>query len=88
VKDRTHLLAYDGPLIGGFLAVFLRTIQAWYRQQARAQGYTNVQCGSVTFVQRFDSALNLNPHFHVLMLDGVYASDKKGAAPVFVSRPL
>jgi len=37
----------------------------------------------VTFVQRFGSALNLNPHFHVLMLDGVYASDTKGAAPAF-----
>ena len=35
-------------------------------------------------VQRFGSALNLNPHSHVVMLDGVYASDKKGAAPVFV----
>ena len=38
-------------------------------------------------VQRFGSALNLNPHSHVLMLDGVYASDKKGAAPVFVPAP-
>ena len=82
-----YRLAYDGPPIGAFLAVFLRTVQAWYRQQARAQGYTNVQCGSVTFVQRFGSALNLNPHFHVLMLDGVYACNKAGAAPVFVPAP-
>jgi hypothetical protein len=36
-----YRLAYDDPLIGAFLAVFLRTVQAWYRQQARAQGYTN-----------------------------------------------
>ena len=28
--------------------------------------------GSVTFAQRFGSALNLNPHFHTLALDGVY----------------
>ena len=82
-----YRLAYDGPLIGAFLAVFLRTVQSWYRQQARAQGYTEVQCGSVTFVQRFGSALNLNPHFHVLMLDGVYACAKEGEAPVFVPAP-
>ncbi|QQR90560.1 MAG: transposase [Myxococcales bacterium] len=25
---------------------------------------------SLTFVQRFDSALRLNPHLHVLILDG------------------
>jgi hypothetical protein len=77
-----YRLAYDGPLIGAFLAVFLRTVQAWYRQQARAQGYTTVQYGSLTFVQRFGSALNLNPHCHVLMLDGVYACGEEGAAPV------
>ena len=82
-----YRLAYDGPLIGAFLAVFLRTIQAWYRQQARAQGYTDVRCGSVTFVQRFGSALNHAPHFHVLMLDGVYACGEEGAAPVFVPVP-
>ena len=41
----------------------------------------------MTFVQRFGSALNLNPHFHVLMLDGVYACREEGAAPVFVPAP-
>ncbi|MBC8254802.1 MAG: transposase [Ardenticatenia bacterium] len=82
-----YRLAYDGPLIGAFLAVFLRTVQTWYRQQARAQGYTDVRCGSVTFIQRFGSALNLNPHFHVLMLDGVYACREEGTAPVFVPAP-
>jgi Putative transposase len=36
----------------------------------------------VTLVQRFGSALNLNVHFHMLFLDGVYLTD--GAdAPVF-----
>jgi hypothetical protein len=28
--------------------------------------------GAVTFIQRFGSALNLNIHFHMLFLDGVY----------------
>jgi hypothetical protein len=28
--------------------------------------------GAVTFIQRFGSALNLNVHFHILFLDGVY----------------
>jgi len=26
----------------------------------------------VTFVQRFGGALNLNVHFHTLVLDGIY----------------
>ena len=29
-------------------------------------------CGAVTFVQRFGGALNLNVHFHTLVLDGIY----------------
>jgi len=33
--------------------------------------------GSVTFIQRFGSALNLNPHFHILFLDGVYSKNSK-----------
>jgi hypothetical protein len=33
----------------------------------------------VTFVQRFGDALNLNVHFHSLMLDGVYAAGPSGA---------
>ncbi len=34
--------------------------------------------GAVTLIQRFGSALNLNIHFHMLFVDGVYAEDKYG----------
>lgn len=37
-----------------------------------------VQTGSVTLNQRFGSALNLNVHFHMLFLDGVYADNGHG----------
>jgi hypothetical protein len=40
------------------------------------------QGGAVTLIQRFGSALNLNIHFHMLFLDGVYRVDGTGA-PVF-----
>jgi hypothetical protein len=33
---------------------------------------------AVTFIQRFGDALNLNVHFHMLALDGVYAEDTEG----------
>jgi len=38
----------------------------------RQWGLRAEQCGAVTFIQRFGSALNLNLHFHTLALDGVY----------------
>src|SRR5262249_14815129 len=31
-----------------------------------------LQPGSITFIQRFGSALNLHLHFHILFLEGVY----------------
>jgi len=37
---------------------------------------------SLTLIQRFGSALNLNIHFHMIFLDGVYVP-VEGAAPVF-----
>jgi ribosomal protein S27E len=36
------------------------------------------QTGAVTLIQRFGSALNLNIHFHMLYLDGVYTEDAYG----------
>ena len=41
----------------------------------------------MTFAQRFGSALNLNPHAHSLLLDGLYLSSKYGDVPVFVPAP-
>ena len=80
-----YRLAWDGELVGALLGVFLRVVYGWYRRQARKQGYKHSRCGSVTFVQRFGSSLNLNPHAHVLMIDGVYVDGEAG--PEFVAAP-
>ena len=49
----------------------------------KAAGYhkSTAQTGAVTLIQRFWSALNLNIHFHILFLDGVYVS-KRSITPV------
>ena len=80
-----YRLAYDGEWVSKVLAVFLRVVGRWYRRQAQAMGHDRARWGSVTFVQRFGSSLNLNPHVHVLMLDGVYVDGEE--APVFVAAP-
>jgi hypothetical protein len=36
------------------------------------------QTGGITLIQRFGSALNLNVHFHMLLLDGVYTTNRHG----------
>nr|QWP89219.1 hypothetical protein IHCLGBEB_00022 [Escherichia coli] len=41
---------------------------------------SGMQTGAVTLIQRFGSALNLNVHFHMLFLDGVYVEQSHGSA--------
>ena len=46
----------------------------------------NAQPGSVTFIQRFGSAINLHLHFHVIVLEGVYLDrTAQGRQPRFVT---
>ncbi len=69
-----YRFAYDAPLTSAVLGVFVRSVFASLRRRARKHwGIPRGQCGAVTFVQRFGDALNLNVHFHSLLLDGVYA---------------
>jgi hypothetical protein len=41
-------------------------------RQGKRNGIHNGQSGSITFVQRFGGSLNVNPHFHVLIPDGLF----------------
>jgi Transposase zinc-binding domain/Putative transposase len=63
------------------------TIGQYYVNQAVAHGHerATVHPGSVTFLQRFGSALQLNLHFHVIGLEGVYLDrTTQGLTPRFV----
>ncbi len=74
--------AWDAKLTSGVLRAFLRALFANQRRRAReVHGVHNGQCASVTFIQRFGSALNLTPHFHSLVLDGVYAGPAHSPGP-------
>jgi hypothetical protein len=74
-----YRLAYDAPLVRGVLAIFVQSVFTSLRRRARKQGATlRGHGGAVTFVQRFGDALNLNVHFHSLVLDGVYARSAEG----------
>ena len=64
------------------LGIVYRAITTYITQQA---GYTKVlsNTGAVTFIQRFGGAVNLNVHFHMLFLDGVFVENtfKESYAP-------
>jgi ribosomal protein S27E len=74
-------MAETAALLAQVLGVVYRVISGDLLKRAgltRTTGHT----GAVTLIQRFGSALNLNIHFHMLLLDGVYRVDGTGA-PVF-----
>jgi hypothetical protein len=65
--------AYNARLTSDVLRAFIRALCAELRRRAqRLWGVRAEQCGAVTVVQRFGSALDLNVHFHTLALDSAY----------------
>jgi len=69
---RRFLLARNPGLLRGVHTIAIRQIYAWYRERVARRGGGVGQTGSVTVIQRFGSALRLNPHFHILALDGCF----------------
>ncbi len=71
------LLASQPALLGQVLGIVYRTLAAHLIEKA---GYTRktARTGAVTLIQRFGSAINLNPHLHMLFLDGVYVDGTDG----------
>jgi hypothetical protein len=62
------------------LAVVTRALSTALTRRAGLRASV-AETGLVTFVQRFGSALNLNVHLHILVLDGAYTFD--GERPRF-----
>ena len=64
-----YRLAYDASLATDVLAIFTRTVFGSLIRHAREFGAERKpQCGAVSFIQRFDSALRLNvqyPHARI-----------------------
>jgi hypothetical protein len=63
------------------------TIAQFYVNQAVKRGAERqkVQAGSVTFLQRFGGALQLNLHYHVIVMEGVFLDrTERGLKPRFL----
>jgi len=80
-------MAYDPALTSVVLRRFISAVSSWLRRRARRLGVRGVlKTGSVTVIQRFNSAIDLSVHYHALFLDGVY-SFPIGRKPVFHPTP-
>ncbi len=73
------LFASRPELMGKVLGIVHRAISSHLIKKAELTQKT-AKTGAVTLIQRFGSALNLNVHFHMLFLDGVYVDRLDGSA--------
>jgi hypothetical protein len=72
-------MAYSADATSVVLGAFISAINSDLRRRARKRKLCGrLQTGSLTVVQRFGSSLNLNVHFHVIAMDGVYAEQPDG----------
>jgi Putative transposase/Transposase zinc-binding domain len=68
-----YRLAWDHDLCRAVAGVLVRSVGRVLRDRARDEGIERGRGGAVVVIQRFGGALNLNVHFHALVLDGVFA---------------
>jgi hypothetical protein len=71
------LVAFKADVLTAIARIFVESVFAVYRARAKRTGMRDAQCGAVNFVQRFGS-LNLHCHYHLLVLDCVFARDADG----------
>jgi len=83
-----YWMAASQDLTATVHTIIRTTIGQYYVNKAVARGLkrASLQPGSVTFMQRFGSALNVNLHFHCVFLEGVYLDrTDQGLKPRFVT---
>lgn len=69
------LIAVRPKVMSEILSISTKTIS---KHLGKIAGIKRAKAGSVTLIQRFGGAINLNVHFHMLFLDGVYELDDDG----------
>ena len=77
IESRQELTLLDDDLANRELD----SVLGFYKRRLRDVAGVVGQSGAVSVVQRVDSDLRLNPHLHVILLDGVFAAEQ--GSPVF-----
>lgn len=82
-----RMMAFNAKLTSEVLGCLIAAVTRHYRTNAKRVGLSDPRTGSVTAIQRWGSALNVNPHFHCIFLDGVLHRPEPGGPLRFRSHP-
>ena len=80
------LFASRPKIMGKVLGIVYRVLATHLIHKAGVT-HATAKTGAVTLIQRFGGALNLNVHFHMLLLDGVYVDGPAGPRFRWVKAP-
>ena len=78
-----RLLAADARLFGAVVKIFVRVLDRFYTERARAAGIDSPKSGMLSFQQRFGGSLNAHCHVHMVAVDGAFALDPDSGGPCF-----
>jgi hypothetical protein len=81
--DLRPLVAFRPAAFELVLDTYLALLFEWIRARTRVPQGASARCGAVTTIQRAGGAVNLNPHFHSVILEGVFTEGPRGR-PKFV----
>ena len=79
-------IAKNPRLQSDILTITIRAVSGLLRKKAKTNGLKRkLEYAVVTVIQRFGGSINLNPHLHMLWVDGLY--DVSGEKPEFHELP-
>jgi hypothetical protein len=86
-KRLRYHLQRDREALNSALRIFLSQIERHLRARCPEAG-ADARIGAVAFIHRFGASLNLHPHFHVCVVDGLFAPEGEGGVRFFGVGPL
>ena len=81
------LLAFDPQLCAAVRRIFVRAVLGWHERRAERDGVASPRGGAIVVAQRFGGSVNLNLHYHALVIDGVFSCASTFTRPVFHAAP-
>ena len=72
-----YWMATDKKLTAKIHKIFAEETNFLYQARAGKRGLKTIGSGSIDFIQRFGGAINLNIHFHLLQMGGVYIKRRR-----------
>ena len=72
-----YWMATNKKLTAKIHKIFADETDFLYQTKAAKRGFKAIGSGSINFIQRFGGAINLNIHFHLLQMGGVYVERRR-----------